>query len=294
MLRITSDAVPETLRGYAATDSQGIPRFWLTVWAAMVLQSCAASTQRRMIRDVESLYRHCNLNLPDRDLDAMLFSIDLPGLETLLDSFFLTIAGKQNRSMEDERRWRTAVGYVRFVVTWSETKTTQRQVSGLFSKLRMLEARYSQLRVHRKRKPDPLRSLPASVVNNIYEILAPDSDENPFRTVSLRWSAFILFLIYLHLGLRRGEALLLAADCLNEQVDDRNGATKYWISVRENYYSASDDRYSTPGLKTINSVRQIPVGYDIASAIRCYVDNFRGKQKHSYFMGAPPVITRAR
>lgn len=252
----------------------------------MTLSAMAASTQRRMTRDVDAFYQYCEACHPERQLDVLLANFDLPALEVALDGFYLTLMAKSHRSAGDELRWRTVLGFVKFVIAWSGTKADQGRTSKLFKKLKVLEARYAQLRVHRKRKPVPLRSLPASVVQAIYSIISPDSAINPFRTQKLKWSAFVIFLMFLHLGLRRGEILTLPVDCIKEQIDERNGIKKYWISVRENYYNTNDVRYTTPSIKTVSSVRQIPVVDFVATAIKCYVENFRGKCSHTFLINS--------
>ncbi|WP_158239298.1 tyrosine-type recombinase/integrase [Uliginosibacterium sp. TH139] len=239
-----------------------------------------------MTRDVDSFYCYCGSIYPEDSLDAILSTLDFAAIEVALDGFFLTLTSKKHRTMCDEQRWRTVLEFVRFVLTWTGTKATQIEVSILFKKLKRLEARYAQLRVHRKRKPAPLRSLPASVVQSVYGLLSPDSAANPFRTESLRWCSFVLFLMFLTLGLRRGEILALPVDCLKEQFDDRSDTKRFWISIKKNHYSTNDVRHTTPSIKTSSSIRQIPVGAFVASSIQCYIENYRGKCDHTYLINS--------
>jgi integrase len=87
----------------------------------------------------------------------------------------------------------------------------------------------------------------------------------------------------LHLGLRRGEALILRADFL--KWERTATGRQYWLNVQTND-SEDDPRYSTPSIKTVTSIRQIPVSGIIAEAFYTYLDNYRGEQNHPYFLSS--------
>ncbi|HKQ83197.1 MAG TPA: hypothetical protein VJS42_13475, partial [Steroidobacteraceae bacterium] len=118
--------------------------------------------------------------------------------------------------------------------------------------------------VRRDNSVDTVRSLPASTVEALYLLLDPDSRHNPFTRESTRWRIFVAFVLMLHQGLRRGEALLLPADAVKSAYDRGQHRMRYWLNVGQNKYEDSevDPRYSKPSIKNAHSLRQLPVWRD--------------------------------
>ena len=85
--------------------------------------------------------------------------------------------------------------------------------------------------VKRRRTQEIIRSLPAAVIEALYEMLDPALPTNPFRNEAAKWRVFILFVVLLHQGLRRGELLLLPADAVKEEYDNKFGRRRYWLNV---------------------------------------------------------------
>jgi integrase len=126
------------------------------------------------------------------------------------------------------------------------------------------------------------------VVESLYQILDPESDANPFRRSHTRWRVFIAFVLMLHQGLRRGELLLLTADAIKSSHDRKFDRTRDWLNVRQNGYEEADgdSRYSKPSIKTIHSIRQIPVSDATARLVPVYCENCRGRPSHSFMLNA--------
>lgn len=122
------------------------------------------------------------------------------------------------------------------------------------------------------------------MVDDLYDIFAPNSKRNPYRSESERWRNYCLFLFYLHQGLRRGEALILPVDAIKAGVDRDTGEILHWVNVVETDDDGDklDPRSDRPELKTEQSRRQIPVAYDLAASVTHYVQHFRGKQDHPF------------
>jgi integrase len=157
----------------------------------------------------------------------------------------------------------------------------------------MIEARlnrlgmlYQQLHIGKKRSQDILRALPAVVIEALYEMLDPTASHNPFRGEKSKWRAFVTFIALLHQGLRRGELLILSANAIKHSFDVRLGRERYWLSVTHSPDQDCDSRYSTPSIKTENSIRQLPVSETTARIVQEYVENFRGKPAHSFLMNS--------
>ncbi len=74
-----------------------------------------------------------------------------------------------------------------------------------------------------------------------------------------RWRVYVAFWLMLHQGLRRGELLLLPADCVKSGLDKKRQALRYWLNVQQSEYEdddadeSIDPRYS---LKWTHDLRQ--------------------------------------
>ncbi|WP_193727850.1 hypothetical protein [Paraburkholderia franconis] len=93
-------------------------------------------------------------------------------------------------------------------------------------------------------------------------------------------------MLMLHQGLRRGELLLLTADCVRSGFDKKRQMLRHWINVRQDEYEDDDadepidPMYSKPSINTVHSVRQIPVSPVTAQLVQTYVENYRGRPSH--------------
>jgi hypothetical protein len=94
--------------------------------------------------------------------------------------------------------------------------------------------------------------------------------------------------LMLHQGLRRGEMLLLPVDVIKSEYDHKQQRTRRWLSVCENNYAESDPdpRYSRPQIKTVHSLRQVPVSELTATLVQSYAENYRGRPDHSFLLNA--------
>jgi integrase len=127
-----------------------------------------------------------------------------------------------------------------------------------------------------------LRALPAGVVEDLYEIIEPTSPRNPFRDQAVQWRNYLLVALMLHLGLRRGEPLVLLANAVKRERDPASGEIVHWINVIETGDEIEDVRADPPSTKTVNSVRQLPVSADLAALVDHYVVNIRGRQRNPH------------
>jgi hypothetical protein len=133
------------------------------------------------------------------------------------------------------------------------------EVHELKAKLMRLQLLNSHLHVGGKRRPERVCSLPAEVVEFLYEMLDPESESNPFRKGVSRWRIYTVFILLLHQGLRRGELLISATDVIKHSTDQKLGRDRFWMDVKYKCDDNDDPRYSTPSIKTAPSIRQIPV-----------------------------------
>ncbi|WP_407472544.1 site-specific integrase [Xanthomonas campestris pv. raphani] len=279
--------VPGSLHGALVIDDKHkLPRYWAAVWDLMTSSDLADSSRIKRLRHVENLYTHADQMFGASALDNALAGLDDVRLAEILESWFVSIRNQAFVSSTDELRWRTGFCFVRSVVTWLSKSTLPtdrlKQIEGRLHRLSHL---YGQLHVRKSRQMSQLRSLPASVVEALYEMLDPSSSSNPFLRTHTRWLAFVAFLLMLHQGLRRGEVLLLPADVVKSGFDERQQRPRYWLNVQEGKYADEDDlRYSRPSIKTANSIRQLPVSSTVSGLIQTYVENYRGRPNHAFLL----------
>lgn len=289
MLNVLADPqVPASLRGALLVDDvHRLPRYWASVWALMSSHDLAASSQVKKLRYIESLYSHADRQFGTHALDDALGCLDDVLLAEILESWFISIRNQSSVGPADESRWRAGLAFVESVVTWlSKSTLPTGRLQQIEARLHRLAHLYGQLHLRRSRQPSQIRSLPASVIKALYEMLDPASAINPFSRQRTRWLVFVSFLLMLHQGLRRGELLLLAADVIKEGFDERRQKSRFWMNVQANPYSDSGDdpRYSKPSIKSASSVRQLPVSDAVAGLVQTYAENYRGRPGHAFLL----------
>jgi integrase len=87
--------------------------------------------------------------------------------------------------------------------------------------------------------------------------------------------------MYLQLGIRRGESLILRANAACSEFDRELGRHRHWLNVWETD-EEDDQRYTKPSIKTPESRRQLPMPDELAHLVRNYRHNFRGRCDHSF------------
>lgn len=298
IIQLDDSQIPQSLRGPILVDSKGLPRYWATVWSAVTTGALADSTHLKKLRYLDNLYLHADQLRSTGTLDDALTSVDDGALGQILESWFISIRNKPQTTPADETRWQVGFNFVRSVVSWIAKSDSNRAMQQIEIRLHQLSVLYGQFRVKKRNAPEIVRSLPASTVEALYELLDPESPNNPFPQLRTRWRVYVAFILMLHQGLRRGEILLLSADAIKSGYDARIGRIRSWINIRENGYEDSehDPRHSKPRIKTHASIRQIPVSETTARIVQLYAENYRGQAQHSFLLSSKshlPLSTEA-
>jgi integrase len=293
--RIDDPALPPWLHGPVLLDGSGRLRYWATVDAFLSHADQAPSSAAARLAAIERLYVYAEGLWPHDSLDAVLCRRDLRRVHDLLHGFFSMLRNSGVRTGHpSERVWQMARAFaVRSCEQLAAGDPRElRRVRGVLDGL----ARLGHHLAPGSNRPRQPRGLPAAVIDDLYGLALPDSSRNPFRTEALRWRNFVIVLLLLHQGLRRGELLQLPADAVKDGVDRRHGRPRSWLNVSTNPHEILDPRGATPRLKNALAVRQIPISRPVAEAIDNYVVNFRGKQARSYMFssqGRRPLSLRA-
>lgn len=286
--RIRSPRLPPNLNGRVLTDDRGAPRYWATVWEALHGADLSDSTLAAKLLAVDRLYHSVREQTGADCLDRLIADGDFDRLESCLEGFFVHVRNASTNSRTDRSvDWRAALEFVRDIFERrSRSDSTARSFDLIQARLLRLQRLYASLNVSRQPKLKAMRALPAAVVEDLYAIADPTSARNPFRSEGQRWRNYALFLLYLHQGLRRGEALILPIDAIKEDFDPKTGGYRKWIDVTWNQYEDEDPRYTAPGIKTALSHRQIPIADGVADIVQHYLDNYRGRQDHSFMIAS--------
>jgi integrase len=291
-LQLSDPLVPPHLRSPTLVSEAAVPRYWANIWSIVSMGHLAASTQTGKLRYIEDLYQHADRLLGPSGLDDALADMNDAALADVLESWFVSIRNRPRITRADELRWHAGLGFVTDVLTWlSRSRIPDDRLRDIEARLHRLSTLYGQLHVRKSRQTEMIRSLPAVVVEALYDLLDPVSSRNPFRHAKTRWRIYIAFILMLHQGLRRGELLLLAADAVKTGFDRKRQTLRHWLNVQQNEYDADtdgsiDSRYSKPSIKTAHSVRQMPVSPVTAQLVQTYIENYRGRPGHPFLLNS--------
>jgi integrase len=278
--------IPKALRGWTIVSPALVPRLWGTIWADVLKGSLSDSTRAASLVAVDRLYASATLQLGADRLDAIIAQTDFDTIEQILGGFLTQIRNESIASAVDrETAWQTALSFIIDIMQHIGASAGAAALE-IAARCRRLEQLYSQLSPPNQKAPPPIRALPAFVVEELYELFNPTSPRNPFRLASQRWRNQLIFIVLLHLGLRRGELLLLSADPIEHDFDYETGRERYWINVDEKLYEDEDTRQSPPGIKNLLSRRQLPVSSEIITLIDAYLQGYRGRVNHPFLMNS--------
>lgn len=101
----------------------------------------------------------------------------------------------------------------------------------------------------------------------LFEIVRPDSPENPFL-VETRYRNFLLFLLYFELGIRKAEALVLKANHVHAHQNGR-------IIIEPSPHDPVDPRRNQPLVKTAG--RTLPISALLAQTFHTYITKHRSR-----------------
>jgi len=261
--------------GPICVRQSGLPRYWSVIWIDVIKASRGATTKRRYIVALHQLYESVHRQHGNDCLDRLISDLDFDAIEHCLIGFLAqlrnaaAVAGVDRTSI-----WKSALSFVTDIIRLSG-RDSGRQIAEIEANLLRLDALFRTIAPNGKRKSPSVRALPASVIEELYEIFKPDSLRNPFKTEELRWRNLLIFMVLLRFGLRRGEAALLHCNSFKEDFDPVSGEIVHWLDVEET--NDFDPRYEKPGHKTGNSQRQLPPSRDLLELAQLYIQNYRGR-----------------
>ena len=205
--RLRTPDVPKALNGWIVIDAVGRPRYWSTIWSDIIRASLNDSTKSRLLGPVDCLYQFVE-ELGD-DLDVLITNLDLERIENALGGFLTLVRNESARkTIDGNQKWSSALRFVLEILEFLSLGG-KAESSELAANILRLQRLYSQLSPSRPPPPVPIRALPSLVLDELYGVFNPISSVNPFKSEAVRWRNFTIFLVLLHLGIRRGELLVL-------------------------------------------------------------------------------------
>jgi integrase len=277
--------IPPSLTGWILVNDSYQPRFWATIWADCILTNLKHGTRGGHLAAVERLYQAVTEQTGADELDDLIAQADFEALEAVLGGFQATLRNESaTTGKTHERTWQSALRFINDMMAHL-SRASGSPMSDVNANLFRLKRLYSQLSPTPPKPAPPIRALPAVVVEELYMLFNPESAHNPFRTEALRWRNYLLFLMFLHLGLRRGEVLILPADAIHDGINPQTSDMTMWLTIDESHYE-KDPRFLTPSLKNAHSRRQIPVSHVIARLTDIYTQNYRGRPPHSFLFNS--------
>lgn len=270
--------IPPSLCGPACVDALGFPRYAATIWLDFLNAHAANATREKYARAISSLYRDAEAMQPPVDLDKALIETNLRDIRAVLSSALL---GHQSRQAAD-KRWALQKRFVFGILDMVNAE----QAHELSRQLKELQRSYSQLRNAPAARPtsQTARSLPADVLEDMFELVDPTSCRNPFRTATARWRNYTMVLMLFQLGLRRGEMLLLTPDSIHSEFDFRLGCQVHWLKITQP--DLADTRASPPRLKNGWAARDLPLSRTLLSAIDIYTSQYRLSADHGFLFSS--------
>lgn len=285
-IKLRDTSIPASTKGWLLVDNFGLPRFWATLWADVLKANLAQTTRSSHLYAIDRFYQSTDLKFGTDSLDRMLSDLDMPLIESALSTFLATLRNDGSlRGINNNQAWASATTFVSDIVSHLST-TSDIDYGKVHSRLLRLDRLYSQVSPARAKPSSAIRSLPAIVVDDLYELFSPDSARNPFRNSVLKWRNFLIFLLMLHLGLRRSEIAILPADAIKSDYDIKEGREKFWLNIVENPYDNEDTRYNAPHLKTASSRRQLPLSNEIVAVSEIVLGARRRYLPHAYLFGS--------
>lgn len=268
--------------GPTCADTDGLPRLWSTVWAQWLPLNQSRKTLIRKMRAADFVYDVSDELHGRRSLDRFLCEADVASLNSVLSAVFFRL---RNRAVRTNKSMGTQFDdAMRFIVDILERHHDDDAGDAVRNALKQLAYRYRDTKLDVNAGPPQIRALPEVVIADLFDIFNPLSGRNPFRTTALKWRNFMIFLLLLESGIRRGEAALLTSRSLLAQFDSRRDRHSFWLNIRQT--ADEDERYEAPSLKTVDATRQIPVSSVLAALIQLYEIEYRHESYSEFLLAS--------
>ena len=211
-------------------------------------------------------------------LDITMTSLDFPKIRMCLNSHLQKLNNDATRrKLNLTKHWAWCITFLEYVLEYLGKLEDDRWLD-IRSQIRLLQTAYGNFSLDgRDKQPAPLRSLPSTVVSDLYEIFDPGSARNPFRSKRTRSRNYLIFLTLLQTGIRRSEMLLLYVDSVNAEFDDSAGRLISWMVLSdldedEKPKRLNDPRSPPPNFKNPIARRNLPISEELLAVYDEYLE----------------------
>lgn len=255
----------------------GRPRYWSTVWTlAKAGQRWSENTLKTRLRHIDRFYRYCDTKFGTDALDIALGDANALCVHTMVNDFYVELTADAKYNFTDVQCWDAVRLFVLYFARyWMVQDDAWRSVDAAINAT-------GRMRDPERGRVKFIRALPDVTLAELLAVAEPGTDRNPFASLSIQVRNWLVVLLLLLCGLRRGEALLLTVDSMKHDVDRQTGEVRYWLDVTTT--DDDDKRTSKPSIKTAESHRQIPISLDLAGLIEQYVSEHRADNGSKRFL----------
>ncbi|AIO65271.1 tyrosine-type recombinase/integrase [Burkholderia oklahomensis] len=256
----------------------GRPRFWSTVWSlANAGKNWAENTQLTRLRHLNRFYLYCDDRFGSEALDIALGEANASLVHVMVNDFYVELTSNKEYTFADVQCWDAVRMFIlHFSRYWAVGSEEWRSVVSAMTGT-------GRIRDPKRGRVKFIRALPDVTLTEFLAVAEPGASRNPFGSLAIQVRNWLVVLLLLLCGLRRGEALLLTVDSLKQDLDRQSGEVKYWLDVT-NTADNEDRRSSKPSIKTADSHRQVPISADVARLIEMYVAEHRSDDGETRFL----------
>lgn len=255
----------------------GRPRFWSTVWTlANAGKNWAENTQLTRLRHLDRFYGYCDSRFGAESLDIALGDANAFLVHLMVNDFYVELTSNKKYTFADVQCWDAVRWFIlHFARYWAVGSEAWRSVVSAMNGT-------GRIRDPKRGRVKFIRALPDVTLTELLAVAEPGASRNPFESLAIQVRNWLVVLLLLLCGLRRGEALLLTVDSLKHDLDRQTGEVRYWLDVTTT--DDDDRRSSKPGIKTSESHRQVPISVDLASLIETYIAEHRSDDGEARYL----------
>jgi len=276
---VRTDALPS----HVVTESSPLPRprYWSTIWSLYEGKNWAENTLTQRLRHLDRFYLYCDKKFGQHAVDNAFGDKDANRLRSIFDDFFVALTTKVPQTTTDVGCWDSVSSFFHFFANhWAVGDPQWRA-------LQKVVPQQGAIRVSTKGRVKFTRALPDASLRELLAIAEPGAERNPHATPAVQVRNWLLVLLMLLCGLRRGEALLLTLDSLKQELNMETGEIQYWLNVTDT--PDEDDTYvdtraTRPSIKTNASHRHVPISGELALLIERYISEYRVDSSEHRFL----------
>ena len=193
------DDLPDVM---ALCNEYGIPRIAPMLWQSLVGSRYSNSYVRRYLLAIDGIYHHRSSQGQD-NLDELFIRGRVGQIYVVLRSYLAKLQNDSALNETDQsERWQMAVKFTTETLDEILHRGTDFTYKVDFNRakadLRRIEGLYTYLRAPKNLSSRKARSIPSPVLDDLFDVISPNSVRNPFRGSKLKWRNFLIVSMLLY------------------------------------------------------------------------------------------------